>query len=138
MNPKFDHKYPKTHTIEIGVIHFYPNILITEINQGAVLNVTTGEHLLALVHQYFGNHTSFVYIANRINSYSFDPADHFKTLAMFPNIIGYTTIAYNEISYKIAEFEGNFVSIPFKICKDLEEARTWGKEILASHDKSIS
>ncbi len=79
-----------------------------------------------LAKEYFGKKT-FVYITNRINSYSFNPTAHFKTVALFPNIVGYATVTYDEINHDIAQLEESFMNRPTKKFRALEEAIEWGE-----------
>lgn len=86
--------------------------------------------MLNLAKEYFGNKTPFIYITNRINSYSFHPTVHFKTVALFPNLIGYATVTYDEINHKIAQLEESFMNRPAKNFRTLEDAIAWAEQLI--------
>lgn len=130
MNKKFDKVKMYKHTFDnIGTVYFYKNFLITEFKDGVTLNIETVKPMLILGLEYYNNTIPFVYISNRVNSYSFEPTVHFKITSFFPNLKGYGVITYNEISNKIAQLESKFIETPFKIFHDVDEAMTWAQSL---------
>ena len=130
MQRKTNRKLIKKHVLDIGTVYFYENFLITEINEGIVMNFENVKPLLLLGKQYYGTQTPFIYISNRINSYSFEPTSHFKTVPIFPNIKGYGVVIYDQLSKEIAILEKNFLNIPTNIFYSLEEAIQWAEELI--------
>ncbi len=120
-------KLVKRHDLAVGTFYFYENYMVAEIKEGIALAYENATEMLGLAKEYFGNKTPFVYIINRINSYSFNPTAHFKTVALFPNIVGYATVTYDEINHDIAQLEESFMNRPTKKFRALEEAIEWGE-----------
>ncbi|NNE76976.1 MAG: hypothetical protein HKN31_07875 [Pricia sp.] len=116
--------------MDVGTFYFYKNFMVAEIKEGIALTIENATEMLQLAKEYFGNKTPFVYITNRIKSYSFNPTDHFKTVAMFPNLKGYATVTYDDINHEIAELEQSFMLRPSKNFRSLEEAIAWVDELI--------
>ncbi|GAA4270936.1 hypothetical protein U6A24_03465 [Aquimarina gracilis] len=121
------------HILDIGTFYFYENFIVGEIVEGVNLNFESGKELFKLAQANYKNDKPFVYISNRINSYSFIPTGHYKSVALFPNLKGYATVVYNDINYRIAELEQSFMNWPNGIFENLEDAIDWAEDILSSH-----
>lgn len=104
--------------------------MVAEVKEGIVFALENAREMLQLAKEYFGNKTPFVYITNRINSYSFNPTVHFKTVAMFPNLMGYATVTYDTINHEIAQMEESFMNRPVKNFRMLEDAIAWAEELI--------
>ncbi len=121
----------KKYTLDIGTFYFYENFIIGEIIEGANLNFESGKELFRLAKTHYENNIPFVYISNRINSYSLIPTGHYKTIELFPNLKGYAIVVYNDINYKIAELEQSFISWPSNIFNTLEDAVEWAHQLIS-------
>lgn len=113
---------------DIGTIYFYPNLVVVEAKEGVTLSYTTGFSLLVSGLRRLGSRP-FVYIANRINSYSVNPNDYIY-LEKVPSLKGIAIVTPNEIGKKNAEMELNFFNKPMAIFDSISEAYTWGTQIL--------
>ncbi|WP_103864999.1 STAS/SEC14 domain-containing protein [Aquimarina sp. I32.4] len=133
MQWKINKSLIKKYDLDIGTVYFYQNYVVTEIKEGMLLNYEKAGQLLLLGKEYYGNNVPFVYISNRIHSYSFEPTDHFKSTELFPNLKGYAVITHNVIGNKIAELEQAFLNTPTQIFDSLEEAIIWVEQLI-SHD----
>ncbi|WP_394747776.1 STAS/SEC14 domain-containing protein [Spongiimicrobium salis] len=125
MSAKIDKTLLKEHQLDIGTIRFYKNYMIVEVKEGIAFSFENATELLALSKAYYSNTTPFVYISNRINSYSFNPTSHFKTVPMFPNLKGYAVVTYDAMSQDIAQMEQTFLHAPVQIFTQLEDAVAW-------------
>ncbi|NHF60425.1 hypothetical protein FK220_013810 [Flavobacteriaceae bacterium TP-CH-4] len=130
MDSKADKKLIKKHDLEIGSFYFYPNFMISEVKEGVAVGFENAQEMLALAKNYYGNTTPFVYITNRINSYSFNPTVHFKTTAMFPNLKGYAVVTYDPMNHDIAQMEQSFMNKPAKNFHSLEKAIEWAESLI--------
>ena len=73
----------------------------------------------------------FVYIANRVNSYSVNPNDYVY-LEKVPTLKGIAIVTPTELGKKNAELELNFFRKPMEIFDNVSEAYLWGKQLLHS------
>ncbi len=116
---------------DIGNFYFYQNFMISEIHEGVVITldkVTEVTHKYTI--KYYNNSIPFVFISNRINSYSLEPTIHFKTKILLPNTKGYAVVTYNDLNKKVAQFEQNFLHIPTGIFADLNSAVQWAQNLI--------
>ncbi len=120
----------RKYTLDIGTFYFYDHFLISEVNEGEFLNFDKATKLFLTAKEHYGNNIPFVYITNRINSYSFEPTAHFKSTKLFPNLRGYGIVTYDSINNKIASLERSFLDVPTKIFDNLEEAILWVDELI--------
>ncbi|MGB5819088.1 MAG: hypothetical protein WBG90_06350 [Saonia sp.] len=125
-----DKKLLKKHDLPIGSFYFYENFVVSVINEGVTITFENAGKMLELSKSYYGNTTPFVYISNRINSYSFHPTSHFKSTAMFPNLKGYAVVVYDEINEKIARMEQSFMNKPTHVFHSLEDAVGWVDKLI--------
>lgn len=127
---KINEKLIKKSEIDIGVVYFYKNYVITEINRGVILNFDKAAKLFQLGIEYYGTKVPFVYISNRIHSYSFEPTSHFKSTELFPNLKGYGVVIYDHLNSEVAKLEQAFINKPTAIFHNLEEAVLWAEELI--------
>jgi hypothetical protein len=120
----------KKYDLEVGTFYFYENFMVSEAKENVAVSFESAQEMLALAKMHFGKLTPFVYISNRINSYSFNPTAHFKTTAMFPNLKGYAVVVYDKMNREIAEMEQSFFTIPANIFNSLENAINWVEKLI--------
>lgn len=130
MTSSLNIKLIKRHDLEVGSFYFYKNHIVSEVNEGIAFSFEKAYQVLELGKAYYGSTTPFVYISNRVNSYSFNPTAHFKTQAMFPNLKGYAVVTYDEMNQEIAVMEQTFLNKPVAIFHKLEEALKWVEELI--------
>ncbi len=116
--------------LDIGTTRFYQNLVISEMKEGAVVNFDNCLPIFTKALEYYTLDTPVVYISNRINSYSFDPTLHLEAKAIFTNLRGYGVVVYNDMNYKIALLEQQFMDCPVNIFSSFEEACEWAQDIL--------
>ncbi len=120
----------RRHDLGVGSFFFYKNYIVAEVKEGIAFTFENAYQILELGKVYYGSTTPFVYISNRVNSYSFNPTSHFKTQAMFPNLRGYAVVIYDEMNQEIAEMEQTFLNKPVAIFHKLKDALNWVEELI--------
>jgi hypothetical protein len=108
--------------------------MITTINNGEIMTVKNSRILNDLAYNHF-NEKSFIYISNRLNSYSVDPNIYSVTSKY---IKGYAIVSNSELAIANAKYEGNFTKIPFRIFTSIEKAVSWAEEMQSEQIKSSS
>jgi len=126
----YEHHLINKHQLAVGIFYFYKNYIIAEVKEGMVVTHENCNDLFNFVTKYYGTTTSFVYISNRKNSYSFSPISHFKSTKLFPNLIGYGVVTYNSVNRKVALMEQKFLKTNTKIFISLEDAVLWVDELI--------
>lgn len=126
----------KKYELEIGSFYFYKNFVIGEIKEGIITTHENSEELFLIGKEYYGLTAPFVYISNRVNSYSFDPTGHYKSLKLFPNLRGFGVVAYTMRSEKVANLEQVFIDVPTKIFDNLKSAVYWAEQLTIIDEKS--
>ncbi|SFZ94345.1 hypothetical protein SAMN05428642_104103 [Flaviramulus basaltis] len=125
----------KTLKLPVGTFYIYNDYLIVEANEGETVTVESNDILVDIADTYYSG-KEFVYITNRINSYSVDPAVYSKT-SLITNLVGFAVVATNYISLSNAEIEKLFLSKPFESFTELEKAISWAKSIIKQNNTNI-
>jgi hypothetical protein len=115
-------KHLKTCTLQ-----FQEDSVISTIKEGVVFGKIESEIQTSEILEVFKN-KPFVYITNRINSYSVDPTIYIES-SKINNLTGFAVVSTTQ-SAKTAEVESLFLNKPFKIFSDLSEAKIWAKNII--------
>ena len=114
-------------TFDFCNMTIYDNYIITVINEGITLLEKHNSILIKVAESYFVD-KPFIYITNRINSYSVDPKIYFNT-AQIPNLKGFAVVTNNYQAKVNAKIEKMFFNKPFEIFTELEDAITWATEM---------
>ncbi|MEL6810943.1 MAG: hypothetical protein AAFP76_06370 [Bacteroidota bacterium] len=125
-------KYRLTHVIKSSIARVYvynKNIAVVEINEGVNLSYLTGMSLLVKGVAVFGNRP-WVYISNRINSYSVVPTDY-KYLHRIGTLKALSIVTHEEGGKLRPHVESIFCKKPFDIFDELEEAMEWAEIALS-------
>ncbi len=123
-----DFQLKRTLETEIGMVYFYGNVVIVEAKEGIVLSYKTGFSVLLNGLSLLGT-KPWVYISNRIHSYSIKPMDY-KYLNKVPTLKAVGIVNYMEAGHLNAELESKFCKKPFKVFDNLQEAAIWAKGFL--------
>ncbi len=114
---------------DICTAYFFENFLIVEMDEGINL---TFESASKLVHDailyYHGR--PFIYISNRVHSYSVTPTDYFKLEEHVPNLIGFAVVSYSRLNKANANIENLFFNRPFEVFNELQEAMNWAESTI--------
>lgn len=108
---------------EIGTIYFYEGIVIVEAKEGITISYKTGFSTLVKGLQITGL-KPFVYISNRLNSYSVDPNDY-KYLNKIPSLKGIGIVSRLESARQNAILEKAFSKKDLEIFEDINDAYEW-------------
>ncbi len=130
MYTKINQRLIKRHELDIGLFHFCKNFIVAEIKEGINLNFDSGKELFQLANTYYQGITPYVYISNRINSYSVKPTEHYKLENIFPNFKGYAIVTYDTVNYEVAKLEELFTNRPTGIFNTLNEAVDWAEDLI--------
>lgn len=106
----------------------YNNHVISVINEGVSLRPEHNDVLTQIAETYFKNQP-FVYITNRVHSYSVDPKIYFET-SKIPNLVGCAVVSSDYKAKNNAKIEKLFYSKPFEMFKTLDEAKEWANTIV--------
>lgn len=109
-------------------MHIYDNYLIVIMKEGIIIKPAHNQVLVNVVETYY-NYKRFVYISNRLHSYSVDPAVYFET-SKIENLAGFAVVSKDFKAKSNAEIEKLFLDKPFEIFSTIDDAVNWGISLL--------
>ncbi|MCG2418370.1 hypothetical protein K8089_04990 [Aequorivita sp. F47161] len=118
-------KLEKVWHTEIGTVYFYGTLVVVEAKEGIIISHKNGLSSLLKGLAFLGT-KPWVYISNRVQSYSVKPTDY-KYLNRVPTLKAMVVVAYSEIARSNAELESKFCKKPFAVFETLYEAVLWSK-----------
>lgn len=118
------------HIIELGRFMFYANMSIAEVSEGTHVTHEKIAEMLKMAEDVYGDDVPFVYISNRIHSYSIDPLGYYEAIKQFPNIKGYAIVSQNKQRRTLAVLEKLFIKKPIRVFDDLEKATVWAEQLI--------
>ncbi|GAB5473467.1 MAG: hypothetical protein Mars2KO_15660 [Maribacter sp.] len=118
------------HKLDLGRFVFYKNISISEVSEGTHVTFEKVADMLRIAENVYGNDTPFVYISNRIHSYSIDPLGYYEAIKLFPNLKAYAIVSQNNRRRTLAVLEKLFMKKPIRVFDDLEKAYEWAAQII--------
>ncbi|PHS68298.1 MAG: hypothetical protein COB12_00140 [Flavobacterium sp.] len=104
-------------------IKLHQRVAIIEISEGTSIGYENGIQTFKRLLSIIGD-KPWVYISNRVNSYSLDPNDY-KHLNEIPTLKGIGVIQYKRSIETALELEKMFVKKPFKTFDNLDTAIEW-------------
>lgn len=110
-------------------MYIYDTYMIVVMKEGITITPSHNQILLNIVDTYYKN-KRFVYITNRIHSYSVDPAVYFET-SKIDNLDGFAVVSKDFKAKSNAEIEKLFLNKPLQVFDTLDEAISWAKTIMA-------
>lgn len=119
------------HIVDTGRFVFYQNISIAEVAEGTHVTFEKISDMLQIAEQVYGNKTPFVYISNRINSYSIDPLGYYEAIKLFPNLMAYAIVAKTRRRRALVVLEKLFIKKPIRVFDNLESAIKWAEGIIS-------
>jgi len=123
----------KNHTllrIKLGSMYLFDNYLVTEFNEGVVINHDNFREVAEIINKQFNN-KPFGFIANRLNSYSIDLKDASKFNENFPNLKAYAVVVYSSLNEQFIETENHFFKFNREAFKTLDNAAEWVEKMLS-------
>lgn len=82
-----------------------------------------------LTHLYDTNGEDLVFITNRVNPYSVQPADWIYFFRQNYKLKGYAIVTYSDKEHLNAELEKLFINTKFKRFRSLDDAIEWARKI---------
>ncbi len=119
------------HQLKFGTFRFYRNLVIGRINEGEQVSLDSTLPLIAIGIELYSEKRPAVYLSDRIYSYSMDPTLHLEAHKLFPFLLGYGVIAYNELNYRVARLEQRFIPCPCGIFRSMDEALSWSWQLIS-------
>lgn len=110
-------------------VYFYnKTIVIVEVHEGVTLSYRTG---LSILFQTIGilRNRNWVYISNRVNSYSVVPTDY-NILHKIPTLQALAIVTNEDGGRLKPHVEELFCKKPFNLFDDLESAAKWAEKSL--------
>ena len=119
----------KTIEFSFGTIYTTKHFIISELNEGIHVDYNIAGELIGRFIEEIRNGVKIGYIANRINSYSFDPQLWLDFNNEYDFLIATAIVSYNDFSYINSSIEKHFFQKSLKRCHSLEEAIEWMLEL---------
>ncbi|WP_109435298.1 MULTISPECIES: STAS/SEC14 domain-containing protein [Aquimarina] len=114
-----------------GIVEVHNDYILSVMKEGVTVFSKYNDLLKMGANQYYKN-KPFVYITNRINSYSVDPAIHME-MSKIKNLIGVAVISSDPRQKMQTKLEKSLFKKEFKLFETLEQALEWKNEILKKH-----
>ena len=128
--PVQDTLFIADHELDFGRYRFYRNLIIGEVFEGAKMDFDKILPLLAIAALYYSEENPFVYLSDRKYSYSLDPTMHKEIHKLFPFILGYGAVVYNDLNHRVARLEQRFLLCPSGIFHSMDEALAWAAGLI--------
>lgn len=113
--------------IELPFGNFYitKNFVISELSEGVHVDYTVAAEIVTQFSEAIIKDMKIGYIANRINSYSFDPQLWVDFNNEYDFLVASAIVSYSKFSYLNASIDKHFFKKSLKRCHSLEEAILW-------------
>lgn len=108
-----------------GTVYLTERFLLSEFNEGVHVNYEIAGELVTKFSALIDKKIQVGYIANRYNSYSFDPQLWVDFNNEYDTFLASAIVTYSDFSYLNASLEKQFFSKSLKRCRSLEEAIDW-------------
>ncbi len=121
-------------SLAIGKLMIYQNITVAEVNEGVHVTRDKIADILMVAHDFYGRSTPFIYVSNRVNSFSIDPLGYYEAIRLFPNLIAYAIVSQNKSRRALAVLEKLFIKKPIQVFDNLPKAIAWAEDLIAKAD----
>ncbi|SEK23221.1 hypothetical protein SAMN04487910_0027 [Aquimarina amphilecti] len=118
----------KRYDLGFAVVEIREDYLKNTISEGFLVMPKHNKLLLEFVTKYFKD-TPFVYISNRINTYSVDPTVYHRTTKI-DTLAGIAVVSKNHRQKKLTELESKFFEKELEYFSKIDEALEWKNKIL--------
>lgn len=124
IDSKFASLIEGVNVTKFGVIYFFNEFAVTEINEGEIFSSESSKELTKLIFDYYGTNTNLRIISNRVNNYSVEPTYWFdfyknKNANALKNV---SFVYYNELAHSNAKLEQTFIKCKTACFNSLQEA----------------
>ena len=120
------------HHLDIGIFRFYRNIVIGQVRQGTKICFEKALPVLALGMEFYSEKCPVVYLSDRRFSYSIDPTMHMEIQKLYPFLLGYGAVVYNDLNQRVARLEQRFITCPTGIFHSVEAGLDWAQDLIHS------
>lgn len=117
--------------LDFGSLEFYEHIAIGVVNEGIDLTQEQESEIFSFCAQQFGEE-EFVYISNRVNSYSFNPFMHKEVANTQDRLKAYAVVARTPAQRLSFAIERLFFKKPCSFFLNMEDAMLWSKRHLSN------
>ena len=114
-------------TFDFCEMMVYDKYIIVVVKEGINIEPKHNDVLLEVSSTHFKN-KPFVYIANRIHSYSVDPKIYYETNKI-SNLMGLAVVSHNYKAKNNAEIEKLFFKKPLETFSKIEDAIDWANKM---------
>lgn len=118
------------HDLALGKVTFYSNIVVGEVKEGQHVSYENASIASQLIAQTYKGTIPFVYISNRVNSYSMDPVAYKELISLVPNLIGFGAVSTSKRTRMLSNLERIFVKKPMRVFETMDEAFEWSFKLL--------
>ncbi len=120
----------RTEELSFTTLKFYPKFVISTVKE----DIQFDEEHIQILKEIIVDHYKkqpFIYLANRINSYSVNPLIYVNLIEL--NLLKGVGIISEDIQrLKTANFEKQFASFPFEIFQNNDEAKAWAERLMTA------
>ncbi|MGS2726358.1 hypothetical protein ACU8DI_07090 [Psychroserpens sp. BH13MA-6] len=121
-------KYKKIE-FSFGTIYATQHFVISELNEGIHVDYHIASELISRFSEEIRKGIKIGYIANRMNSYSFEPQLWLDFNNEYDFLVATAIVSYNDFSYLNSTIEKHFFQKSMKRCHSLDEAIEWMCEL---------
>lgn len=115
----------KKEVFDFGTLYITKQFVISEINEGVHVDYDIASEIIERFIERIRHGTKLGYIANRYNSYSFNPQLWVEFNSEYDFLIATAVVTYSDNSYLTASLEKKFFTKSLKRCRNLSEAIEW-------------
>jgi len=112
-----------------GNVFITKQFVISELNEGIHVDFEMVSKLITQFSEDISNDIRIGYIANRMNSYSFEPQLWLDFNNDYDFLVASAVVTYSDFGYLNSSLEKHFFKKSLKRCNDLDEAIEWMLEI---------
>ncbi|BAO54584.1 hypothetical protein [Nonlabens marinus] len=116
--------------------YLFDNFVVSEVHEGAIFGGMEALDIFSLLMEFYDGvkrSMEFVYLSNRVNSYSTRPVDWLDFKFMDQYLKGYGIIDDRVRAEQNAFLEKQFVPCKFQFFNNLETAVQWAVELQGKH-----
>ncbi|WP_323789747.1 hypothetical protein [Psychroserpens sp.] len=112
-----------------GKIYITKQFIVSELNEGIHVDFNMVSRVIGKFSEDISNDIRIGYIANRINSYSFEPQLWLDFNNDYDFLVASAVVTYSDFGYLNSSLEKHFFKKSLKRCHSLDEAIEWMLEL---------
>lgn len=112
-----------------GDVFITKQFLVSELNEGIHVDFDMVSKLITQFSEEISNDIKIGYIANRMNSYSFEPQLWIDFNNDYDFLVASAVVTYSDFGYLNSSLEKHFFKKSLKRCHNLDEAIEWMLEL---------